>query len=373
VGTVNEYIDKFEELMGLVKRDNPFLKDEYFTCSFVSGLKEPIQHHLQCYKPTCLPDAFWYAKRLEQANPPQKKFNVYSPATKIQRPWGKDTTTHNQKDPVNIVELRAAGKCVKCREPWVPGHTKVCKAKQAYSVIVMSTPDGKEELGVVEDVAAEDEAAFYDAEQVPVMQISTHALLGTAHPTNTFTLQVCIGQHLATTLIDTGSDATFISAKFAVKTKMAISDITPVKVVAANGKTMLSNTACTHCSYDIQGHSFTSDFRLLELQGYDIILGADWIFTHSPVGLNLKTKKFSITKDGQEVVTFSDTAQVPKHLLISSKKMCKLLESKIVSMVLVLNCADNNKLSPTHSPDHPEIAALLAEFADIFRNPSNCH
>jgi hypothetical protein len=33
VGTVNEYIDKFEELMGLVKRDNPFLKDEYFTAA----------------------------------------------------------------------------------------------------------------------------------------------------------------------------------------------------------------------------------------------------------------------------------------------------------------------------------------------------
>jgi hypothetical protein len=38
-------------------------------------------------------------------------------------------------------------------------------------------------------------------------------------------------------------------------------------------------------------------------------------------------------------------------------------------MVLVLNRAENNKLSPTHSLDHPEIAALLAEFADIFQEP----
>jgi hypothetical protein len=36
-GTVNEYVDKFEELMGLVKRDNPSLVDDYFNSSFVAG------------------------------------------------------------------------------------------------------------------------------------------------------------------------------------------------------------------------------------------------------------------------------------------------------------------------------------------------
>jgi tRNA U34 5-carboxymethylaminomethyl modifying enzyme MnmG/GidA len=64
-GSVTEYIDKFEELMGLVKRHNPQLTDEYFTFSFVSGLKEYIQHHLQCHKPTSLTQAYWFAKRLE--------------------------------------------------------------------------------------------------------------------------------------------------------------------------------------------------------------------------------------------------------------------------------------------------------------------
>lgn len=40
-GSVTEYIDKFEEL-GLVKRHNPQLTDEYFTFNFVVGLKEYI-------------------------------------------------------------------------------------------------------------------------------------------------------------------------------------------------------------------------------------------------------------------------------------------------------------------------------------------
>jgi hypothetical protein len=77
-------------------------------------------------------------------------------------------------------------------------------------------------------------------------------------------------------------------------------------VAAAHGKQMLSTTACLNCPYNIQGHEFHSDFRLLELKGYDVILGADWIYTHSPVGLDLRRREFSITKEGTHLVTFSD-------------------------------------------------------------------
>jgi len=65
---VPEYIDKFEEFMGLVKRNNPSLPEDYFVSSFIAGLKDFIQHHLQCHKPSTLTQAFWFARRLEQAN-----------------------------------------------------------------------------------------------------------------------------------------------------------------------------------------------------------------------------------------------------------------------------------------------------------------
>lgn len=71
--SVEDYVAKFEELMALVKRDNPSLLEFYFITSFVSGLQEPIQHHLQCHKPTTSTNAIWYARRLEQAHPPVRK------------------------------------------------------------------------------------------------------------------------------------------------------------------------------------------------------------------------------------------------------------------------------------------------------------
>jgi hypothetical protein len=231
----------------------------------------------------------------------------------------------------------------------------------------MSSAKGKEELGVVEDAHSE-EVEYFDAEQVPVMQLSLQALLGTSHPTNTFTLQIHMGKSTAGALVDTGSDVSFIHPKFAIKTNQTISTVPTVKVVAANGKTMLSNTACANCSYTIQGHSFTSDFRLLEVQGYGIILGTDWLYTHSPVGLDLKTRTFSITKDGQELVTLVDESQPSKHVTISAKKMCHLIRKQEIVTVLVLsNGSEKEVAALPPQQQHPAIASLLQQYEAIFQ------
>ena len=226
-----------------------------------------------------------------------------------------------------IAELRAAGKCFKCREPWIPGQAKVCKGKQIYSVIVVENGEGQEVVAVVEDGQAS-EAEFQDAETIPVVNVSMHAFVGTIPHIHTFTLKLTIGTVTATALVDSGSDSSFINAKFAIKSHCKISRVSPVQVAAANGTNMISQSACLACSYTIQGQEFSSDFRLLEVQGYDIILGADWLFTHSPVGLNLKTREFTITKYGVSAVTFADETISAQQMDISPKKLCKLQRKK---------------------------------------------
>ena len=253
--SVTEYVEKFEELMSLVKRDNPMLSETYFVSSFISGLKDYIQHHLQCYKPATLGPAFWYAKRLEQATPPQRKQPFLFPTQKPQKQWVKDTKEKDQIAP-NIAELRAAGKCFKCREPWVPGHNKVCKGKQAFAVILVENAEGQEEVAVVNDETTSEEAEFHDAEATPQVQISMHALTGVSTQANAFTLKIHIGNKVAIALVDSVSDVSFINDKFAIKTCLTISSASEITVTAANGKTMKSITTCKACSYSIQGHTF---------------------------------------------------------------------------------------------------------------------
>lgn len=137
-----------------------------------------------------------------------------------------------------------------------------------------------------------------------------------------------IGTKTATTLVDSGSDVSFINAKFAVKTKCKISNAPKVQIVVADGKMMLSELACIACPYEIQQHHFSSNFRLLDVKGYDIILGADWTYQHSPIGLNLKIRELFITKPVQGIITYSDGNSTNSKQIIGAKKLCQFLKTK---------------------------------------------
>src|SRR6185503_14777330 len=97
------------------------------------------------------------------------------PNPKWQKPWVKDAKEKKQAQPT-IADLRAAGKCFKCREPWIPGHTKVCKGKQNFYMILVENADGKEEVAVVDDTTQSEDGEYFDAATIPVAQVSMHAL-----------------------------------------------------------------------------------------------------------------------------------------------------------------------------------------------------
>jgi len=204
-------------------------------------------------------------------------------------------------------------------------------------MILVETPEGKEEIAVVDDTTQSDDGEYFDATTIPISQVSMHALCGSTSSATMFTLKLQFDKHSSVALVDTGSDISFIDAKFATRHKFMISPTSPLQVAAANGTTMLSETAYLACPYSIQGQEFSSDFRLLQLQGYDAILGVDWIFMHSPVGFNLKTREFSITKYGDQPITFHDESIPPKHLLIGPRKLYHLLQKQAYSTVIVLN------------------------------------
>lgn len=84
---------------------------------------------------------------------------------------------------------------------------------------------------------------------------------------------------------------------------------------------MISDAACFSCNYVIQGHEFISNFRLLDVQGYDVILGANWIYQHSPVGLDLKRREFTLTQNNSKVITLADEMIHPHGLVIGTKKL----------------------------------------------------
>lgn len=191
-------------------------------------------------------------------------------------------------------------------------------------------------------------------------------MYGTSSPVSTFTLQVHIGTKLATTMVDSGSDVSIINAKFVVKANYKISPALKAQIVVADGKIMLSESACVACPYEIQKHHFSSDFRLLDVQGYDLILGADWIYQNSPARLNLKTRELSVTKNGNQVVTFTDNVGPTSNQLIGTKKLCKMLKRKSIAEVIMLRTKQTYSTMEAHPP-HEDIHQLLDQYSDIFQ------
>ncbi|WVZ83699.1 hypothetical protein U9M48_030820 [Paspalum notatum var. saurae] len=209
--------------------------------------------------------------------------------------------------------------------------------KQLYSVILVPNDQGREEVAVIEDSDQnEQEDSFWGS---------------------TFILKINMGSKIATALVDTGSDTSFITPKFALKANCAIQPAPKIQVAAADGTKMLSENYYKNCTYKIQGHQFQSNFRLLAVQGYDIILGADWIYTHSPI-------------DGRELITFEDETFPANNSLISSNKLQLLLQQGAVGALLLLINTTPTNTPPSDTLLPVAIQTLLNQYQDIFQEPT---
>jgi hypothetical protein len=80
----------------------------------------------------------------------------------------------------------------------------------------------------------------------------------------------------AIALADTGSTNTFMDYNFALKNKIPMEKTNHRTVKVAGGGLLSSDAIAYNCTFSVQGHKFTANFRILELQGSDIILGVNW-------------------------------------------------------------------------------------------------
>jgi hypothetical protein len=69
-------------------------------------------------------------------------------------------------------------------------------------------------------------------------------------------------------------------------------------VKVANGQTLVSTTMVQGLEWWLQGHTFYSDARVLDIGAYDLILGMDWLEQHSPMQCDWLKKKLTFMHQG---------------------------------------------------------------------------
>jgi hypothetical protein len=131
-----------------------------------------------------------------------------------------------------------------------------------------------------------------------LMQLSLQALHGMPGE-GTLSVQITIGGKHAMALIDTGSTNTFLDAHFAKGHQQHLIPIPHRKVLVAGGGELNCQSILPQCGYTIQGTTFTHDFHILPLKGYDVILGSNWLKRFSLNFIHWEKRSVSINNKGQ--------------------------------------------------------------------------
>lgn len=272
------------------------------------------------------------------------------------------------------IQERNKRTCWHCNEPLVPGHNLRCKVKKALHVILMQ--GGDEEEDVLEEHELKKEQGFVTAPASPeesevtpedeqLMMISHHAVKGTTNHA-TFSLITSSGKRKAMILVDSGSTNSFMDYEFAVRSNCQLRYRPTKKVVVAGGGELCIDAVIETISYKIQGSIFENSFQILNLRSYDMILGTDWIYDHSPTGLDLKRRTLTINKGGR-IVIFTDYTTPNKHYLVDFK-LEKNMRKEVLGLLIQINLiqeTDGQELKKLPQ----EILEILQQYANIFSEP----
>jgi hypothetical protein len=221
------------------------------------------------------------------------------------------------------------------------------------------------------------EQSFHTAPNTPdntpgksseLMHLSIHATKGTAS-TTTFSLLLNIGGYQAVALVDSGSSHTFMDQAFSVKSNCHTRAASMKKIAIAGGGHLISNSEVPEMTYTIQGNKFENGFHIIPLQTYDIILGIDWMYTVSPITLDLPPRLLTVYCHGKKIVLTNHTKIPMENLLTETEDMQKLMCKSIMGYIIqIYEMEDTKPSDPQTVP--ATIQALLDAFPDLFVEPT---
>lgn len=72
-------------------------------------------------------------------------------------------------------------------------------------------------------------------------------------------------------------------------------------MTVASGHKMISKAKCVGFTWAMQGCTFSFNIRLLDLGGYCMVLGVDWMKPYSPLTFDCENLKFHSIRKGSRL------------------------------------------------------------------------
>ena len=109
---------------------------------------------------------------------------------------------------------------------------------------------------------------------------------------------------------------------------------------------MICNSVVPQLSWLVQGHTFLSDARVLNLQCYDMVLGEDWLETCGPMRIHWGKKLMKFTHKGKRISLQGVTDDNSKCSAVSPTKLKGLLKHGAIAYYLQLSHSADSEATP---------------------------
>ncbi|XP_027166575.1 uncharacterized protein LOC113766598 [Coffea eugenioides] len=127
--------------------------------------------------------------------------------------------------------------------------------------------------------------------------------------------------------------------------------------------------------WEMQGHHFTQNVYVLDLEPYDLILGMDWMKHYSPMTFDLKELTLSFDKEGEIVLLQGDSHTAKVRMTQGTAEQSSNLDSHLKHLSLVLNTLRTHSLHAKMSKcsfgqDKIDYLGHVVTAKDVSANPA---
>lgn len=364
---------------------DPTFKPVYFVTKFVEGLKHEIRSAILLQRPGDLDAACTLAFLQEEALEGDKGIDIKkgegsgsakhsvrvalplptpptvkggSPSFAEERRISDNGRSQNREmDRLATLKAyrRSKGLCFTCGEKW--GREHKCASSIQLHVV-------QELLAVLQgpDISSEE---FIVQSDDSLMAISIQAINGT-ESNHSIRLRGWLQGIEVLMLVDSGSTHSFVDHQLGLKLTGVKSMASPARVKVADGGHLNCSLYVNNCDWLTQGIHFKSNFRLLSLGTYDVILGMDWLEQFSPMKVDWVQKWLEFQFQGSTVRLQGIQSHISSCLPITPDQLTGLLKSG--SALFLIHLDSNHTSHITTIPAH--VQPLLDEFQSVFQEPT---
>ena len=122
-----------------------------------------------------------------------------------------------------------------------------------------------------------------------------------------------------TILVDSGSTHNFISEKLATKVNLKPTNAKKISVTVASGDKLVSKGKCVGVRLRLKAFTVITDFYIIPLDGYDIVLGTQWLKTLGEIWWDFSKLIMRFTINNKEITLKG--LSTPRNRVIEEHKL----------------------------------------------------